>query len=183
MAVVLVAVAVTLASSTMPPKYEASAQVWVDEGSPAQGTGNGKIQRIPNAPAGETLQALTQTTMMAIDSRPVAQEAIQRLGLRMEPAELLDNLTVEQVENTSFIVLTYESTNPMRAKQIANTVGQVSSELISERTVGRQLTVTLQDKAISLESPASPHPLRNGLLTLVIGLALCAALAPIHRSA
>jgi hypothetical protein len=30
------------------------------------------------------------------------------------------------------------------------------------------------EKAIVPESPVSPHPLRNGLLTLVIGLMLCA---------
>jgi hypothetical protein len=33
------------------------------------------------------------------------------------------------------------------------------------------------EKAAVPESPVSPHPLRNGLLTLVIGLMLCAGLA------
>jgi uncharacterized protein involved in exopolysaccharide biosynthesis len=50
----------------------------------------------------------------------------------MGAAELLDNLTVEQVESTSFIVLTYESNDPVEATKIVNTVGQVSSQLISE---------------------------------------------------
>jgi hypothetical protein len=54
-AVVLVAVAVTSASLLQTPTYEASALVLVDEGSPAQGTGNGKIQLIPLAPTPETL--------------------------------------------------------------------------------------------------------------------------------
>jgi hypothetical protein len=85
---------------------------------------------------------------------------------------LLDNLTVEQVEGTQFIVLTYEDSDPMRARQIANTVGEVSSELISERS--SNLTATVWEKAALPESPVSPHPLRNGLLTLVIGLMLCA---------
>jgi capsular polysaccharide biosynthesis protein len=157
----------------------------VDERSPAQGAGNGKIQPIPNAPAGETLRALTQTTMMAIDSRPVAQEAIQRLELEMTPAELLDNLSTEQLENTSFIILTYEDTDPLRAQQIVNTVGKVSSELISERSAGgSKLRTTVYERVAVPLTPVSPHPLRNGLLTLVIGLVLCAALilAPIHRS-
>jgi hypothetical protein len=60
----------------------------------------------------------------------------------------------------------------MRARQIANTVGEVSSELISERS--SNLTATVWEKAALPESPVSPHPLRNGLLTLVIGLMLCA---------
>src|SRR5215207_9682955 len=170
-AVVLVAVGVAGASLLQTPTYEASALVLVDEGSPAQGAGNGKIQLIPNAPAGETLRALTQTMIHAIDSRPVAQEAIQRLGLRMKPAELLDRLTVEQDAGTSFIRLTYEDTDPVKATKIVNTVGEVFSEFISERS--STFTAPVWEKAAVPESPVSPHPLRNGLLTLVIGLVLC----------
>jgi hypothetical protein len=93
----------------------------------------------------------------------------------LTPAELLDNLTIEQVESTSFIVLAYEDTDPVRAKWIVNTVGQVSSELISERSAaGSQLTAKLYEEAVVPDSPVSPDPLRNGLLTLVIGLVLCA---------
>jgi len=167
--VVIAAVGVTMVSLQQAPTYEASAQVWVDQ---KQGTGNGKIQLIPNAPTPEALRALTQTIIRTIDSRPVAHEVIQRLGLERSDAELLDKLTVEQVEDTSFIVLTYEDTDPAKAAKIVNTVGQVSSELISERSSG--LTAKVYEKASVPESPVSPDPLRNGLLTLVIGLVLCA---------
>jgi capsular polysaccharide biosynthesis protein len=95
----------------------------------------------------------------------------------MERAELLDNLTVEQVENTSLIVLSYKGTDPVQAKQIANTVGKVSSELISERSVaGSKLRATVYEDAIVPTTPVSPKPLRGGLITLVVGLALSAAL-------
>jgi hypothetical protein len=50
----------------------------------------------------------------------------------------------------------------------------VSSELISERS--SDLTAKLYEEAVVPDSPVSPHPLRNGLLTLVIGLVLCAGL-------
>jgi uncharacterized protein involved in exopolysaccharide biosynthesis len=80
--VVLAAYAVTSASLQQAPTYEASAQVWVDVRSPAQGAGNGKIQLIPNAPAPEALRALTQTILGAIDSCPVAEETILRLRLQ-----------------------------------------------------------------------------------------------------
>ena len=39
--------------------------------------------------------------IIVIDTRPVADEAIRRLGLQMKPAELLDRLTVEQVADMS----------------------------------------------------------------------------------
>jgi capsular polysaccharide biosynthesis protein len=169
-AVVLVAVAVTLASSTRTPTYEASAQVWVDQ---KQGD-----QQTNLAGTVEGLQTIILTMIHAIDSRPVAEEAIRRLGLRMEPDELLDNLTFEQVKSTNFIRITYEGNDPVEATKIVNTVGEVSSEFISERSAaGSNITATVYDKAIVPESPVSPHPLSNGLLTLVIGLMLCAGLA------
>src|SRR5215216_591368 len=154
------------ASLWQTPTYEASAQVWVDQ---KQGD-----QQMNLAGTVEGLQTIILTMIHAIDSRPVAEEAIQRLNLDMTPAELLDNLTIEQVESTSFIVLTYEGNDPVEATRIVNTVGQVSSELISERSAaGSNLTANVYEEAAVSESPVSPHPLRNGLLTLVIGLMLC----------
>jgi succinoglycan biosynthesis transport protein ExoP len=177
-AVVLIAVAVTLASSTMTPTYEASAQVWVHQEQGDQHVG--EIQPLP--PPGQ-LQELIQTMTYAIDSRSVAEKAIQRLGLQMKPAELLDKLTVEQVENTSFIALTYEGADPHKATKIVNTVGQVSSELIPERSAaGSQLKATVYEEASVPNSPVSPDPLRNGLLTLVMGWGLIGLLVHIHRS-
>jgi capsular polysaccharide biosynthesis protein len=159
LAVVLVAVAVSLADFLQTPTYEASAQVWVAQRQGDQQTyvtGSGEeIQTLPPKCLGE-LQALTLEMVHAIDSRPVAEETIQRLGLRLEPAELLDNLTVEQVESTSFIVLSYQSSDPVEATRIVNTVGEVSSELISERTVGSLLTANVYEEAMVPESPVSP---------------------------
>jgi len=179
LAVVLVAVGVVGASLLLQtPTYEASVHMLVGVRYPAQGTGNGKIQLIPNAPPPEILQAITKRMIHTIDSRPVAREVIQRLGLEMSEAELLDKLAAEQDAGTSFIRLTYEDNDPERAKQIVNTVGEVSSERISPiSVVGSKFTATVWEKAEVPESPVSPHPLSNGLLTLVIGLMLCTGLA------
>jgi capsular polysaccharide biosynthesis protein len=164
--VVLAAYAVTSSGLQQASTYEASAQVWV---AWAQRT----LEYRGEPP--------TQEIMHTIGTRSVAQEATQRLGLQMDPDELLDNLTVEQVGNTSFIVLTYESTDPVKATKIVNTVGQVSSELISETSAANgQLTANVYEKAMVSENPVSPHPWRNGLLTLVIGLVLCAGIVVVR---
>jgi capsular polysaccharide biosynthesis protein len=176
----LIAVAVGVASFLQTPKYQASAQVWVNQKQGPQQTNlAGSGEMILTDPKG--LQALIGGMVNATGSRPLAEETIRRLGLRMEPAELLDNLTVEQIENTSFIVLTYEGTDPVQAKQIANMAGEVSSELISERSVaGSKLRALVYEEATEPTTPVSPKPLRNGLLTLVVGLALSAALMSGH---
>ncbi len=158
------------ASLWQTPTYEASAQVWVDQ---KQGD-----QQTNLAGTVEGLQTIILTMIHAIDSRPVAEEAIQRLGLEMSPDELLDNLTIEQVESTSFIVLTYRGTDPVEATKIVNTVGEVSSELISDRSAaGSQLTANVYEEAIVPDSPVSPDPLRNGLLAAIFGVMLGIGLA------
>ena len=170
-AVVVAAVCVSGAGFLQTPTYEVTAYTLVAH---KQGDQPGEeIQPLP--PPGQ-LEQIIPVMMHAIDSRPVAEETIQRLELEMPPAELLDKLTVEQIKDTrytSYIVLTYEDTDPARAQLIANTVGKVSSELVSERgarSPGSNLTASVYEEAIVPESPVSPDPLRNGLLTLVIGL-------------
>ena len=116
--VVLAALGVTSASLQQAPTYEAYAQVLV-----------GRHQEGP----WQTLEyrELPIQMMHAIDSRPVAEDVIQRLGLQMKSSELLDSLTVEQIEGTQFIRITYEGNDPVEATKIVNTVSQVSSERIS----------------------------------------------------
>jgi uncharacterized protein involved in exopolysaccharide biosynthesis len=81
----LVAVAVGVASLLQTPKYEASAHMLVKQ------VKGGQLETEDP----RELQTIILTMIPAIDSRPIAEEAIRRLGLRMDPAELLDNLTVE----------------------------------------------------------------------------------------
>jgi len=175
--VVLAAMVVTLASFGQTSTFKASAHVRVDQEQGDQQTNlAGSGEEFLTDPKG--LQALPQMMVHATGSRPVAEETIRRLGLEMSPEKLLDNLTVEQVENTRSIVLTYEDTDRVKATQIVNTVGQVFSELISDRSAaGSNLTANVYEEAVVSASPASPSPLRNGLLTLVIGLALVAIVA------
>ncbi len=114
----------------------------------------------------------------AIDKRPVAEGVIQRLGLRMEPAELLENLSVEQEGSTLFIQLSYKDADPESAQQIVNTVGVVSSERIPERIgSANDLTVTIWEDASVPTTPAGPDPVRNAALALIFGLMLGTGLA------
>ncbi len=172
-AVVLVALGVSMVSLLQPPTYEASTEVWVEE-KPEHTyvTKNGEeFQTLPNPD--EDLQSLFPTMAHAVHSRPVAEEVIGRLGLEMTSGELLDNLVVEHDEGTYFISLTYEGTNPYQAAHIVNTVAEVSSKHISDS----DLTAMVWDKARDPDkptTPVSPRPVRNGLLTLTVGLMLCA---------
>jgi capsular polysaccharide biosynthesis protein len=163
---VVLAFAVFSAGLQQTPTYESSARLWVDH----SGASSKGVEGM-----GATIPLMTH----AIDSRPIAEETIRRLEeLPSEGEMILENLTARQIEGTQFIELTYEDSDPQRAQLIASTVAEIASERIPETipSGASNVTVTVWKKAALPESPASPHPLRNGLLTLVIGLVLSAVL-------
>src|SRR5215218_3087564 len=121
----LVAVAVGVASFLQTPKYEASAQLWVDQKQgPQQTNMGGSGEMILTDPKG--LQALIGGMVNATGSSPLAEETLRRLGLRMQPAELSNNLPEEHREIASFRVFSYQGTDRGQAKQNPNTVGEVT---------------------------------------------------------
>lgn len=99
----------------------------------------------------------------------------------MEPAQLLENLRVEEDPGTMFISLSYKDTDPERAQRIANTVAEVASEKIRPEVrfgpFESHLGIRVWERASVPETPVSPNPLRNGLLALVFGLGAGVVLA------
>ena len=167
--VVLVAAGVAVYGLYQTPEYEASAKVLVDLRHKT--CSPGQICLIPNAPSASLTQLAREA--VRIDGPSVAKEAVRRPGLEVSPDELSDGLTVQQVE--PFIRLSYRDTDPKRAKEVVGAVGRVAAERItgtgSEKLpLDTELTATVWEPATLPDAPASPKPLRNGFLTLVVGL-------------
>ncbi len=90
----------------------------------------------------------------------------------------MQRLDAEPIESTQFIEVSYTDPNPARAQWVANTVGEVLSQRSSEVSPSTgAITAHIWEVAQVSDKPMSPKPLRNGLLTLVSGLILCAILA------
>jgi protein tyrosine kinase modulator len=168
-AVVLIAVTATVASLARTPQYEASVQILV-----------GQERGIADTPIDVNgLQQVTQTMADGVSSRPVARAVISQEGLQMTTEEFLEErLSVEQIDGTQFIRVDYKDASPERAQRVANAVGNVFSEQVSEVSPSANTTTaTVWNRAGLPEEPVSPKPLRNGLLALVLGLMLIAGLA------
>jgi capsular polysaccharide biosynthesis protein len=154
-------------SLTQTPVYEASATLLV-----GQEPGKEQLQG-PLVGSVEGLQQITMTMTEAIHSRPVADEVINELELRETPKGFLDNLTVEQVNGTQFIELSYESTDREKAREIVNAVSNVSSKRISEASASSvAIKATVWEYALTPQAPVRPNPTRYVLLALVTGLML-----------
>ena len=117
--------------------------------------------------------------MEAIDNPAIAEEVIRRLGLdgSMEPAELSENLTVEEIEDTQFVQLSYRDANPLRAQRIANAVAKVASEEVGQEAFVYGLRIHVLEEAALPNTPVSPKPLRNAALALIFGLMVGPVLA------
>ena len=152
------------------PTYEASIKVLV--GQNATGDADTRTDVAD-------LQELTLTVAEAVSTVPVAQAVVERQDLSgVGVREVLENTDVEPSVNTTFINISYKDTNPERAQLIANTIGEVLSQRISEVSLGANgVTATVWAPATLPQDPASPDPVRNGVLALVFGSLLGVALA------
>jgi capsular polysaccharide biosynthesis protein len=153
------------------PVYGASVKILV--GQKAEGDQSSNLSGTVQG-----LEQLTQTMVEAINSRPVAEEVIRRLELRMTPGDLLGNLTIEQIETTQFIQLYYQDEDPQRAQKVVNTLADVSSERIAQASASaNDITATVWEYATVPDAPVSPDPVRNGLVALGLGLMFGVGLA------
>jgi capsular polysaccharide biosynthesis protein len=148
------------------PMYESSSTILVGQRQQAGGTPNlgGDI-------AG--LQDLTTTLVVAADSRPVAEEVIQRLNLKTTPEALLEDLEAQQIPDSLYIQISYTDPSPNRAQMVADTAGEVLSKQISDVSPDvNAVTATVWESAVEPTAPVSPNIVLNCLLAMVVGLAL-----------
>ena len=157
---IIAAMIVTLVSLAMflrEPVYEPTARVWVVR----------ELRIGPPAPGPDTMLTETTPAMVRLaSSQPVVNEASKRFELQAGSAELSDNLEIVRVSGTTFMDLTYRSTDRMKATRTVNALARVASERLSEAG-GKNLTAIVWERAKVPPAAPRPNPLRNGLLTLV----------------
>jgi capsular polysaccharide biosynthesis protein len=173
--IVLVA-AVTLGSALgfsllQTPTYEASVLILVGQRTPDDTNLGG-----PNV---TDIQDLALTVAKAVPTTPIAETVVERLNLQEGSAiEVLNNVSAEPDPGTMFVNVSYKDSDPERAQLIANAIGKVLSEKISEVSVGANaITATVWEPATLPETPISPDPIRDGIIALVLGSLLGVVLA------
>lgn len=157
-------------SLLQPPTYEASIKILVGQKSTADTSLSGDVSG---------LQELTLTVARLVPTTPVAQAVVEQLNLPKGSAgEVLRNMSVQQDPGTMVIDVSYKASDPERAQQIANAIGQVVSKKISEVSLGANaITARVWEPATLPQTPVSPDPVRNSIIALVLGGLLGVALA------
>src|SRR5437588_3687615 len=107
LAVPVLAVGVAFGVSKLQtPQFEASLTLWVSQASSAAG------QQYSDILAAERL---AKTYGALITKRPVLQETIDELGLKMTPDQLSDLVTVKMVRDTQLLEVSVRHTDPTLA--------------------------------------------------------------------
>lgn len=99
------------------PVYRATARLLIDE-APNSSSGNEYSQILVE-------QRLAQTYVTIMNTRPVREEIVQKLNLPFSADALAGKITISAPQDSQIIIVTVEDTDPQRAADIANTLGDV----------------------------------------------------------
>src|SRR5215211_338107 len=147
------------------PMYKASTTILIGQDNSqggAQGSLNNDVQGLQN---------IKETIVAVINTRPIADEVAQRLGVA---ESTVGNLSAEAEAKSLLIDVSYTDPDPERAQLVANTAGEVLSERAPEIALGGDdtITATVWEKATLPSNPVSPDLKRNVFLALIMGLIL-----------
>lgn len=118
---------------------------------------------------------LTNDYKEVIDSRPVMDGVISKLGLEMDYKTLKKKITVENPTQTRILKITAKDTDPVLAKDIADAVVNVSSEYIAD-IMEMEPPKMIESGEVATEK-SSPHNGRNALIgAAAAALIVCAVI-------
>jgi len=109
---------VSVGTYLMPPTYSASATLRVAQAH------SGSIEYVDYMYA----ERLMNTYVEILRSRPMLEEAIERLDLSTMPADLAEKIKVELLAETELMRISVGDGNPRRARDIANTLATLLME-------------------------------------------------------
>jgi capsular polysaccharide biosynthesis protein len=153
------------------PVYDASAEVVV---SPREG----QQDNLSNTISG--LQVLAVEMEAAGLNRSMVEEIVNTQGepSAVSEADLNDNLTIAQLEDTRFLTLTYSDADKRTAQEVVNNAAEIfAREAPKASGMAAYAAVKVSAYAGVPPAPEDPDLLRNGFGALVIGLMLGIGLA------
>jgi capsular polysaccharide biosynthesis protein len=118
----------------------------------------------------QTGTQLTKDYKILVKSRPVTEQVISELNLTMTSEDLAETITVNTPTDTRILEIVVENPDAYIAKQIADTIAEVSSE--------RMVSVMEMEKVNIIEpgnlptEPSSPNITRNMIIGGILGVLL-----------
>lgn len=167
--IILISTIVSAAISffVIKPKYEASTKVFIgkDEGE-KKSYSQDEVMMYQN---------LMKTYSEAIKTKDLVSRSLKGTNLNLEPSEILENLTVDTVEDTQILQIKYKSKNPKDAKAVIEGVYdefmKTSKELVPNGNIKVIEAVELPEK------PISPNIGKNIAIAFLLSMIVAIGLA------
>ena len=140
------------------PQYQASSMIYV------LGTTGGESINI------DLSRKLTAAFITLSKSRPVINEAIQKVGADLSYESVAGMVTVENPADTSMLKTTVTSADPKLAKDLSNAMSDTLAMRIQE-VMNKDKPSTVE-KAIEPQYPVTPNTTKNMMLGGLLGAAL-----------
>jgi receptor protein-tyrosine kinase len=176
LAVLAIAIGVAaLLSELQKPVYRAQTKIVIGQGKTL----------IPPSVLGQSQQTLTATMADLAQSNVLARNVVDNLNLKETPEQLLAKISVSINPQTAVMDVFVDDHSGSRARQIAQEVASVFSQLVAanfgkgipagpNQAAQPGLTATVFDPAHVLPARVAPRPVRNvaiaGVLGLILGL-------------
>ena len=128
-----------------------------------------------NVPGGfasdvQGLQQFSKTAVGLSNSRSTANAVIRRLDLGVTPEHIQQNTSVEQVDGTQSLLISYRDPDPETAVEVVNALADVLSAQVPQMAPGGDsVTAMVWEEAVVPQDPLSPNKTRRAMLALAIG--------------
>ena len=154
----------------IPPQYQATVSLYVNSSTFNLGQSNFSVSSLDLS----TSSSLVSVYLYILKSRTTMEDVIKEAGLSYTPDHLMGMISAKGVSSTSAFEVTVTSQNPTEVELIANTVAKILPDRISEIVDGS--SVRIVDYAVIPSHRSGPNLMRNTLMGVLGGAALCVAL-------
>ena len=147
------------------PSYEASINMIVNSRNDST-SGNISNDNIASS------QNMAKTCAVIIKVN-ILYQVIDELNLDISYEKLKEMVTVESVNSTQVMNIVVNDTDPERAKQIVEKIGDIAPEILVDAIEGGSCKIV--SDVYSTGKPVSPNSTKNGLIVALIALVICIA--------
>lgn len=175
MGVLVGIVAFVITKFVIVPKYTTSTQILVISENKNAADSAGNAVNFSNI---QSSTYLAKDYVYMITSKPVMQQVISELGLQdISYSDLASQISVTTPDDTRILIISVTDENPVKAKQIADSVRENSIEHI-QSVIGTDTVRSIDGDigAVVPTSQSSPNVKRDTILGVLLGIIIACAI-------
>lgn len=158
----------------IPPSYDATASIYVNNSSFSFGSTSFSISNSELSAS----NSLVNTYIYILKSRTTLEDVIAKAQLPYTYGQLSGMITTKAVQNTAAFDVTVRTSSPTMSEQIANAIAEVLPNRIAEIVDGS--SVRIVDYAIVPAHRAAPSYTKNTMMGFLVGAVLAAAVVVVR---